>query len=341
MRVFGIQTRKAGERTALAYLSRLCLFLVKATGLLAFLHLRRRYDVIHVHNLPDFLVLGAVVPRVSGARVILDIHDIMPELYKERFGKGPSLSTALLLAERLSCWFADHVIVANDIWRERLVQRAVPASKCTTILNYPDLNLFNPSTYSSRCDSKAFVFLYPGSLSAHQGVDVAIRAMAAVKDRIPGGELHIYGDGPARPDLEELALSLNMEDRVKFFKGIPMEELSQIMASAHAGIEPKGGSGFANEALSTKILEFMASGLPVLASRTRAHAHYFDDSVVKFFAAGDAAELAEKMAWLYEHRCEHDEWTQRGIDLAAKYGWQSRVEDYLAVTGAFQPSRGF
>ena len=238
------------------------------------------------------------------------------------------------------CWFADHVIVANDIWHERPVQRALSANKCTTILNYPDLSLFHSSMYSSRRDSDAFVFLYPGSLSDHQGVDVAIRAMEAVKDRIPGGELHIYGDGPARPDLEELAFSLRLEGHVKFFETVSMDKLSKIMASAHCGIEPKGASGFADEALSTKIFEFMASGVPVLVSRTRAHAHYCDDAVVRFFAAGDAAELAKQMVWVYEHRSEHNEWIQRGINMAEKYGWQVRVNDYLAVTRVFEPRWG-
>ena len=64
VRVFGIQTRKGGERTPFAYLSRLCLFLVKSTGLLSLLHLRRHYDFVHVHNLPDFLVFTAVAPML-------------------------------------------------------------------------------------------------------------------------------------------------------------------------------------------------------------------------------------------------------------------------------------
>jgi glycosyltransferase involved in cell wall biosynthesis len=139
VRVFRVQRRTVSERGALTYLLKILWFLLKSSTVLTVLQLRRRYDLVHVHNVPDFLVFAAWLPQGMGAKVILDIHDILPELYAGKFdSKSESpVFRALLHLERVSCWRADHVIVANDLWRERLVARAVQADKCTTILNYP------------------------------------------------------------------------------------------------------------------------------------------------------------------------------------------------------------
>jgi len=49
------------------------------------LHIKNRFDVVQAHNLPDFLVFSAIIPRLTGSRIILDIHDLMPEFYCSRF----------------------------------------------------------------------------------------------------------------------------------------------------------------------------------------------------------------------------------------------------------------
>src|SRR4029078_9084829 len=85
VRVLRIQRRSVTETAALTYLAKLSWFALKAAAVLAGLHARRRYDVVHVHNVPDFLGFSALVPKLAGARVILDIHDILPEFYAGKF----------------------------------------------------------------------------------------------------------------------------------------------------------------------------------------------------------------------------------------------------------------
>jgi len=101
---------------------------------------------------------------------------------------------------------------------------------------------------------------------------VAIRAFARVAGEMPQADFHIYGEGPAKPALIELANELYMQGRVIFHDFLPSREIARVMAEADLAIEPKRAtSAFGNEALSTKILEFMALGVPVVASRTRTH----------------------------------------------------------------------
>ena len=331
IRFYRVQGRTTNnEKTAWTYLLKILGFFVKSASLLTVLQMRRRYDVVHVHNVPDFLVFAAVMPKLMGARIILDIHDIVPELYAGKFGAAQESGTFrwLLLVERLSCRFADRVIVANDIWRERLVSRAVSADKCVAMLNYPDVRLFRPMPQDGGRRDDRFIVLYPGSLNIHQGLDIAVKAFALVKDRMPGAEFHIYGSGPTLPQLVTLARERCANGAVKFMDGVPLTEMPVVMGGADVGVVPKRADGFGNEAFSTKILEFMACGVPVIVSRTRIDAHYFDDTLVRFFTSGDEEDLARALLWVYEHRSDHGKWIERAREFAVRNSWQERGAGY-------------
>lgn len=333
VRVYRVQRRALNERRALAYLLKILWFFVKSSALLTVLQLRRRYDVVHVHNVPDFLVFAAAVPKLMGARVILDIHDILPELYAGKFGsrEQSAVFRSLLLVERLSSAFADHVIVANHLWHAKLIARTVDFQKCTPILNYPDLRLFKPVAVAQRGKGGKFIVLYPGTLNHHQGVDIAVKAFALVKDRMRDAEFHIYGEGPARAELERLVRERGLGDQVKLLDRVPLDEVAAVMASADVGVVPKRADGFGNEAFSTKILEFMACGVPVIVSRTHIDSHYFDDTLVHFFAPGEDGDLARALLWVYEHRSEHEQWIRVARAFAVHQSWQERAVDYLGV----------
>ena len=78
----------------LRYLAQYSTFILRSFVQLAFRSMSRRYDLVHVHNMPDVLVFAALVPRMLGAKVILDLHDPMPELMQTIFGlKEASLAS--------------------------------------------------------------------------------------------------------------------------------------------------------------------------------------------------------------------------------------------------------
>jgi glycosyltransferase involved in cell wall biosynthesis len=300
---------------------------------LTVLQLRRRYDIVHVHNVPDFLVFAAAVPKLMGARIILDIHDILPEFYSGKFGSSPSsvLFQSLLFTERLSAAFAHHVIVANHLWHDRLVARTVDRHKCTPILNYPDLSLFNPLPGEKKRQDDRFVILYPGTLNHHQGLDIALRAFALVNERMPDAEFHIYGEGPMRAELERFTQEHGLSSVVKIRNRVRLSEIAELIASADLGVVPKRADGYGNEAFSTKILEFMACGVPVLVSRTQVDTHYFPETVVRFFSSGNETDLARLMLQVYESRFDDDAWVQRARQFAIVNSWQEHVIDYLKI----------
>jgi glycosyltransferase involved in cell wall biosynthesis len=329
VRVFRIQRRKRNERGRLSYMFRLLLFFFRSALFLSWRHLRNPYQLVHVHSIPDFEVFAALLPKMTGCKVILDIHDIVPEFYASKFevSEHSLLFRALLVTERWAASFADHVIIANDIWRETLVSRSVPAARCTVILNWPDSTIFCRAG-RVRPDSK-FVMLYPGTLNRHQGIDIAIRSLALIKDVVPEVEFHIYGEGSDRDNLERLVNDLSLQGRVLLRDSVPLLEVPRLIENADLGIVPKRKDCFANEAFSTKILEFMSMGVPVIVSDTKIDKYYFDDSVVKFFRGQDERDLADRMIEMIRNSELRERQATNALKFVANKGWDVKKAEYL------------
>src|SRR5208283_2523971 len=118
--VYRVQHREHNELSKWTYAWRLMRFLVSSSRALKKLHKQNRYDVIHIHNMPDFLVFAAWCPKLTGAKLILDIHDVVPELFESKFETKFKATYFILLTtiERLSAKFVDHVIVSNHLWHK-------------------------------------------------------------------------------------------------------------------------------------------------------------------------------------------------------------------------------
>lgn len=328
--IFSVQTRKVNERGPLSYLIRILCFFIRTMVLLSWRELKVRYDVVHVHSVPEFLVFAAWLPKLRGARIILDIHDLLPELYASKFktSQGSLLFKALLLIERTSARFADHVIAANDLWLNKLVNRSVSADRATALLNFPDRSVFRPGR--TRADGK-FVMIYPGTLNRHQGLEIAIEAFARIKPGVPEAAFHIYGVGPAKRELEKLVEQLGLRESILLRDPLPLNQIARVMAEADLGIVPKRKDSFGNEAFSTKILEFMAVGVPVIVSDTKIDTHYFSDGLVKFFRSGSVDDLAGCMMELIANAIARQALVNKGLQFVQTNSWDMKQTVYLKL----------
>jgi glycosyltransferase involved in cell wall biosynthesis len=329
--VYRLQRRERNERNKWTYALRLVRFLMTASGFLTRRHHQVRYDLVHVHNIPDFLVFAAWYPKWTGAKLILDIHDLVPELFASKFGTkmGDQYVGLLRRVEKASAAFADHVIVANHLWYEKLIARSVPKEKCSVCLNHVDLAIFYRRS-RTRNDGK-FVILYPGSFHWHQGLDIAIEAFAILKDKVPTAEFHLYGGGAIESDLVRLVEGLGLSKRVKFCKHISLDRMADVIVNADLGIVPKRADSFGNEAYSTKIMEFMSQGVPVVASRTKIDSLYFDDTVVRFFPPGDVQALADAMLDVITSKDLREALITSGHEYVVRHNWDARKRDYLEL----------
>ena len=329
--VHRIQRRDRQKRRKWTYAFRLIRFFLHSSVLLARRHQRIRYDLVHIHNPPDFLAFAAFYPKRTGAKLILDIHDIVPELFASKFSATTNnlYVRFLTMIERRATAFADHVIVSNDLWHKTLVERAVPPEKCSVFLNNIDEALFY-RRQRTRDDGK-FIVLFPGSFQWHQGLDLAIEAFAVVRQQVPNAEFHIYGGGPEAPNLIQLTNRLNLQDSVKFGENLPLDQMPGVIANADLGVVPKRANSFGDQAYSTKIMEFMSQGVPVVVSHTKVDAFYFPDDLVHFFPSGNVQAMANAMMDVINDRALRERLVAKGSKYAERNGWNSKRKDYLAL----------
>lgn len=333
VKVYRIQDRfSKSQSSKFAYLWPIVRFLGVSSRAVTRHARRQGYDLLHVHNMPDFLVYAGLYPKLQGAKMILDIHDIVPEFYGSKFaaGKGAMVIKALKWLERKSAEFADYIIVSNDLWKETFVTRTNTREKCAVFINNVDSRVFQ-SSLRTRGEDGRIVVIFPGGLQWHQGLDLALRAFTRVSQEFPQAEFHIYGDGIMKPSLVALAGELGFNGKVKFFEPIRIKEIAQVMANADLGVVPKRADSFGNEAYSTKIMEFMSVGVPVVVSRTKIDQYYFTDSVVRFFNSGDVDALAEGMLDVLRHPEMRRQQVANALAYADQNSWKSRRNEYLKI----------
>lgn len=341
VKVFRIQSRFGKEESSkLSFLLPVLRFLWNSGTWIAREHRRDPFDLIHIHNVPDFLVFAALYPRLRGARVILDIHDIVPEFYGSKFkAKENSLIVKVLKAmERASAAVADHVIIANHLWLDRYRQRTGANGKCSVFVNNVDGEIFRPRV-RIRDDDKVII-MFPGGLQWHQGLDIAIRAFKIIRGKLTNAEFHIYGDGNMKSSLVALTNDLGLGESVRFFDPLPVRQIAPIMGSADIGVVPKRADSFGNEAYSTKIMEFMSLGVPVVVSSTKIDRYYFNDSMVRFFESGNHEAMAEAVLEVLSNRDLRRRLVSNASEYAIRNTWQNRKGAYLQLVDGLLSGNG-
>ncbi len=306
---------------------------------LVFLRLTRyagRYHIVHVHNLPDFLVFSALIPRLRGAWIILDIHDLMPEFFLSRFRGGGSrwLVGLLNLQERLACRFAHFVITVSEPWRKTLIERGVTADKSLVVMNVAGTTftqaIEQTQTEPIRTNNTDFHLFYHGTLAYRYGIDLALQAVAKIYCELPDFRFTIHGRGEYLDSLQGLTKELNLNDIVTFStQYVPTKELPQLIASANIGIVPYRRDIFTDGILPTKLMEYAALKIPAIVARTSGISAYFHETMVEFFISEDVDDLALRIKTLYHNRSRMAELAHNIQDFNQKYSWTTQKTKYI------------
>ncbi len=263
-----------------------------------------RYDVVHINNMPNFILFAALPLRLLGTRVLLDVHDTMPEIYQERFGVSARhwMIRALFLEERLCMRLADFVLTTEATKHARLLENGLSPGKSAVTLNLADTTVF-PCPVIVRRPAGAgrpFRVVYHGTLTRRLGVDIALHAIAEARETIPNLRFEVYGDGEQRDALLALRAELGLEDSVYFSDGfLPMETLIDRLAGADAGIVPSRNNVATELMLPVKLLEYVQLGIPIVAVPTRTIRHYFSEEMATFVPPEAPGEIATALAGLY------------------------------------------
>jgi glycosyltransferase involved in cell wall biosynthesis len=314
----------------LSYAYEYSTFILISASILAKRSLKRRYDLVYIHNMPDILVLSALVPRALGAKVILDQHDPMPELMMTIFGLDETSVSVRLLSwlEKWSIARADLVITVNVACKRIFGSRSCPPEKIGVVMNSPDGEIFPfcpvaSSASSNRASSEPFVMMYHGSLVERNGLDLAIDALSRVRKTVPSAELKIYGR--KTPFLERVlgeALNKGLHGCVHYLGPKSLEELVREIENCDVGIVPNPRNAFTEINTPTRIFEYLALGKPVIAPRTTGIQDYFSDESLLFFEPGNSGDLAGRIEYAFSHPTEVVEIVRLGQEVYRKHSWR-------------------
>lgn len=308
------------------------------------LHTRHRYGTIQVHNLPDFLIFAAWYPKLMKARLILDLHDLMPEFYQSKYGAetGGRLVRLLYLQEKLACRFANHVITVSELWRQTLIKRGVPADKVSVVMNVADHTIFRQpeGPVTKPANGSGLHLIYHGSITYRYGIDLVLRAMAKIREQVPDLYLTVHGGGEYQPNLVALTKELGLEQQVNFsVKFMPVEELPKLIMSADVGLAPYRTDVFTDGIVPTKLMEYAALGMPAIASRTSAVQAYFQDTMVEFFTPGDVDDLARCLLTIYHDRGHLAELARGAGVFNQRYNWEKLGNEYVDLIDRLNAKR--
>jgi glycosyltransferase involved in cell wall biosynthesis len=278
-------------------------------------------------------VFTGLIARLRGARILLVMHELMPELFASKFGQGRHrlLRTAVVAVERLSTRFADHVVIVSDPTRDVLVRRGVPRDKVTVVLNAADERLFSARS-RTRSKRDAIALATHGTILERSGFQSIVRAVVLVRRVVPGVRLVVVGTGEFLPQLRELAEQEGVEDLVEFRGYVPLDEIASVLARADIGVAAVEPDEFTDLILPTKLMEYVALGLPAVAPRTTAVEAYFDESMVSFFRPGDPADLARAIADLARDPLRAEAQAKNAsARFLSRYAWAQTKNEYLAL----------
>lgn len=304
-------------------------FILMSAFILGLRSLRRRYQLVYVHNMPDILVLSSLIPKALGAKVLLDLHDPMPELMTTIFNLEQD-SLAVRVIRRLEKWSiarADLVVTVNAACKRIFASRSCSPKKIGVVMNSPDDRIF-PLQTPRLCQTNAggsdnrFVIMYHGSLVERNGLDLAVDALAQVRESIPAAELKVYGR--KTPFLERVldeAWKKGLADKVQYLGPRRLEDLAQEIENCDVGIVPNQRNAFTEINTPTRIFEYLALGKPVIAPRTPGIQDYFSPESLVFFESGNAGDLAEKIEYVATHYCDAIRIAERGQCVFLRHTW--------------------
>jgi len=298
-------------------------------------HRRRRYDLVQVATVPDFLAFAAAPLRLGGVPLLLDLHEDMPAFFRDRFA-NPLLRPLHPLVSgtaRAAAATATEVITVHEPLRQLSIARGVAPERIGVVMNSADTRLFDAVRHPRR------PFRYDGelrlihhsNLQRIYGLDIAVEAVARIDpDDLPH-RLDVYGDGPFRPEVEAAIARTRTAGRVRLHGRVPIDELPGLLAASDIALVPSRPEPYLDLSLSTKLLEAAAMGVPTVASDLATFRAHFSGDAVRYVPGGDPAALAGAIRELAADPAAANALGEEAQRQARRYAWEEQAARYVAI----------
>ena len=300
--------------------------------LISYLHVFKQYDWIQVNTMPDFLVFTTLIPKFFGAKIILDLHEAMPELFRSKFNfAATNLSSKILeFLERISIKYANNVLAVCNQTMQLHTCRGLSPSKAFIVHNVPDEFLFDYRKYSGiKKENEEFTLLSHGTVIERYGFQVLINAIPHLIECIPKIRLLILGEGEYLSTLRKMTKEKNLAKYVTFLGRIPLEQVPLAIHYSNVCVVPIVKDKYTELMAPNKLFEYVAMKKPVVTSKMKGICDYFDDSCVMFFESGNEKELAERILELYRNPDRAKEIVKNAWERYQNFRWNITKQVYL------------
>jgi len=305
-------------------------FFIMTLFTLGWLGFRKRYKVVEVDGMPDFLAFVTLVPRLLGAKVIVFFFDDTPDLFSSTFGVGPNhiVTRLLRLIQRTSARYADRIIVSDGPGHKRsLESNGIPGEKISIVLNVPDSLVFSACHPSIHHAPRYFRLIVLSSILPRYGVQTVIKAIPFLVTEIPNLKVDIVGAGEDLAQIKELARTCRVEENVDFIGWVPQELVPAYVKRADVAIAPM----LHDVGLPNKIFDYFALGKPCVVSALPSLTEAFDGSCVLFFKPGDENDMASCILKLYREPKERSSLGAKGRAFYNRVQWSVMRNEYFKV----------
>ncbi|MFF0585005.1 glycosyltransferase family 4 protein [Streptomyces sp. NPDC003781] len=295
--------------------------------------------VVHACNPPDLLFLPALWLKRRGARFVFDQHDLIPELYLSRFGRGKDLLyRAVCALERLTYRTADIVLATNESYKDVAVRRGGRhPDDVFVVRSAPATDRFQPVPAEPGLKrGKPHLLCYLGVMGPQDGVDYALRALAKLRDEVGRSDWHavFVGSGDAFDAMVELSRSLGLAGQVQFTGRIPDADLVRYLSTADVCLSPDPHNPLNDVSTMNKVLEYMAMGRPIVSFDLR-EARVSAGDAALYAPANDESAFARLVARLLDDPDERARMGKMGQErVNGQLSWRNSQQALLAAYAA-------
>ncbi|MFD1562776.1 glycosyltransferase family 4 protein [Haloarchaeobius amylolyticus] len=226
-------------------------------ALIDFVRNSDEYGVVHAHSHLYASTVAAAINRLVGETPLAITNH---GLYSQ---SAPRAVFELYLRTigRMTFQASDTVFCYTTIDRDRLRARGITSS-IEVIANGIDTTRFTPTgPTADNIDKTMPTILFVGRLVKGKRLDRVIDALPAIQSAVPDTRLVVCGDGPLRPELEDLAIDLDVAGTLDFLGTVPYDEMPTVYRSADVLVLPSESEG-----LPRTVLEALATETPVITS---------------------------------------------------------------------------
>jgi glycosyltransferase involved in cell wall biosynthesis len=310
-------------------------FCIRSFFVLNWMYINNRYDAIHAHNMPDFLVFPAVIPKIFGSKIILDLHDPSPEILMTIFNKDKDsrLFKIIVWIEKMSIKFSDIVITVNKAFVDTFISRGSPREKLRIIMNSPQTSVFEKFTKNAVIKPRGdkFVLMYHGLIVERHGLDIMVEALKILRHKIVNLEMIICGYGEYEGQLLKNIKESNLEDIVNFIGEVTIDKIAETIPQIDVGIIPNKITPFTEINFPTRIFEYISNKKPAVVPRTTGIRDYFAEDEIFYFNGEDVQDLVNVIMEIYLNHEKVKGIIEKSYQIYKKHTWEIQSNSLLQI----------